>query len=437
MQTLFGRTAVLLVAAFALLMAATLAVVWVRLVEPLATRTADGLAARMVLAAQTWAELPPATRPDYELELAMHHGLELGAVQGRLPQALDPGDFDRRVAQALAARLREPITLKRGPDPAWAWAEWHQGGHLLRVGYRRTDYALAAPWEAAAVLLAGALGLTLLALALVRHTSLQLRALARQAAVVAQGRLPEPLPETGAAELMQLTRAFNRMAAEVQALLDNRTTLLAGISHDLKTPLTRLRLSLALLDGRVEPPQLARLEAEVEEMQRLIDDMLTLARSLRAEPQQTMDLAELVGAVVDRARAGGAIAWRPDGACPWPVAPQACSRILANLLDNAQRYGGGQPVEVELACGQACARVRVLDRGPGIPAHEREAVFRPFYRLEASRSRASGGSGLGLAIARQLADAHGWRIELKDRPGGGLVAELVLPRASDLTWRDS
>jgi len=425
-RTLFGRTAAALLVAFAVLQGIALAVVWFKVIEPLARRTADNLAGRMILAAQTWVELPPATRPDFELELSLHHGLELGAVADRLPIRLDAGYFDRLVAEALSQRMRQAVELKQGPAPDWAWAELTVGDQLLRVGFLRERYALAAPWEAVAVLLAGALGLMLLALLMVRHMSLRLRDLAMHAQTVGQGRLPERLPETGAEEIRALTRAFNRMADEVQALLENRTTLLAGISHDLKTPLTRMRLTLAMLEG-VDPARVARLEGDLAEMERLIADMLAFARALKAEEVREIDLASLLDELADKARQLGEVHWQAARPCPWRVGESAFRRIVGNLLENALRYGAGQPVTLELVCAEAETRVRVLDRGPGIPAAEREAVFRPFYRLDASRSRDSGGSGLGLAIARQLADAHGWRIELADRPGGGLVATVVLP----------
>ncbi len=430
-RTLFGRTAAALLVAFAVLQGIALAVVWFKVIEPLAWRTADNLAGRMILAAQTWVELPPATRPDFELELSLHHGLELGAVADRLPIRLKAGYFDRLVAKALSQRMRQAVVLKQGPVPDWAWAELTVGGQLLRVGFLRERYALTAPWEAVAVLLAGALGLMLLALLMVRHMSLRLRYLAMHAQTVGQGRQPERLPETGAEEIRALTRAFNRMADEVQALLENRTTLLAGISHDLKTPLTRMRLTLAMLEG-VDAQRSARLAADIAEMERLIADMLAFARALKAEPPREIDLTGLLDELADKARQLGEVHWQAARPCPWRVGESAFRRIVSNLLENALRYGAGQPVTLELVCAEAEARVRVLDRGPGIPVAEREAVFRPFYRLESSRSRDSGGSGLGLAIARQLADAHGWRIELADRPGGGLVAELILPRAGDV-----
>jgi len=425
-RTLFGRTAALLLVAFAVLQGVALAVVWQTVIAPLAARSADDLAARMVLAAQTWVELPPQTRPDYELEMSFRHGLELGAAVRVLPDLLEGGYYEGLVAEALGRRSGQSVALKRGPDPAWAWAELHVADKLLRVGYLKDKYTLTAPWEAVGVLLAGAVLTLVLALLMVRQISRRLDSLARSAAAVGQGRLPERLPETGAEEILALTRSFNRMANEVQALLENRTTLLAGISHDLKTPLTRMRLALALLEG-VDPQRVARLEADLAEMERLVTDMLAFARSLKVEAPREADLTALLGEVAQRVSRPESVEWRPGPPCPAQIGTAALRRIVGNLLENALRYGEDQPVGLELACKGGEVRIRVLDRGPGIPLAERDAVFRPFYRLEASRSREGGGSGLGLAIARQLADAYGWRIELHDRPGGGLAAELIVP----------
>jgi len=426
-RTLFGRTAASLLAAFAALQAMALAVVWVTVIEPLAARSADELAARMVLAAQTWVELPPATRTDYELELSFRHQLELGEVRARLPEAEAPSLFGDRLEEALARRARQPVELRQGPDPAWTWVELDVAGTLLRIGFLKERYRLEAPLAAAAILFAGALLTTAVALLMARRTSRRLRRLADSAREVGQGRLPEPLPETGAEELMELTRAFNRMAAEVQALLENRTTLLAGISHDLRTPLTRMRLALSLLQGADER-LVRRLEGDLEEINRLIDAMLAFARSLRVEEAQPVDLAALLGEIAGAASRREAVRWQPGPPCEATVGVLALRRIVGNLLENALRYGAGRPVELELHCAEREAVIRVLDRGPGIPPEEREAVFRPFYRLEQSRSKEGGGSGLGLAIARQLADAWGWRIELNPREGGGLAASLIVPR---------
>lgn len=426
-RTLFGRTAAALLAGFSLFQFAALAVVWFSVIEPLAKRSAEDLAARIVLAAQTWVELPPETREDYELELALRHNLELGAVHSPLPEAEAPSFFGNRLEPVLERQTGQRIQLKRGPDPAWSWVEFQWAGNLLRIGYLKDRYQLNAPLVVAGILLLGALLTAAMALLMVRRTAVRLKRLADSAAEVGQGRQPAILPETGAEEWQQLTRAFNRMAAEVQALLENRTTLLAGVSHDLRTPLTRLRLALSMLDG-VDAKLLQRMEADIAEIDRLIAAMLAFARALQDEAPKELDLAAvlagLAGAVSQPARVGFSI----GAPCAVLASELALRRIAGNLMENALRYGEGGPVELQLLCGKQEVVVRVLDRGPGIPADEREAVFRPFYRLEQSRSKDGGGSGLGLAIAKQLADAHGWRIELAEREGGGLSASLVIPK---------
>jgi len=425
-DTLFGRTAAILLAVFLLAQGAALYAVWKTVVVPLADRSADDLAARMVLAAQTWVELPPETRADYEIELFLQHNLELGKVNQALDTALPPGYFGQRLEHALSLRTGQNIRLKRGPDPAWAWAEILLAGNILRVGFLRDRYELEAPWEAGAAFLAGAMLTLAAALLLARRTSTRLRQLARSAAEVGQGRLPERLPETGAVELKTLTAAFNLMADEVQALLENRTVLLSGISHDLRTPITRMQLALAMLDD-ADPALVRRMEGDLREMTRLIAQMLDFARSLKGEDEAETDLVQALAELAASCSHPDRVRFESAGLCLRVLSVAALNRVVGNLLENALRYGGDQAVELELDCASRSACIRVLDRGPGIPEGEWDKVFQPFYRLEASRSRDTGGSGLGLAIVRQLADAQGWRVELKARDGGGLVAEVTIP----------
>ncbi len=429
-RTLFGRTAAALFAAFAALQLMALALFWFSVVEPLAQRSAEELAARIELAAQTWVELPPQTRDDYELELALRHDLELGAVSAPLTELAPASFFGDRLASSLQRRTGQAIQIKQGPDPAWSWVELRLAGNLLRIGFLKQHYRMRAPLIAAGILVGGALLTALVALLMVRRTALRLKRLAESAAEVGQGRLPALLPETGAVEWQQLTRAFNRMATEVQALLENRTTLLAGISHDLRTPLTRLRLALTMLAeaGGADPKLIARMEGDLAEINRLIDAMLGFARALQVETAQVVDLNGVLAELAQAASAPERVQWQPGAPCRVPVGELALRRIVGNLLENALRYGIDQPVTLQLHCDGPEAVIEVLDRGPGIPEAERAAVFRPFYRLEPSRSQQGGGSGLGLAIARQLADAYGWRIELAGREGGGLVARLLIPR---------
>lgn len=427
-RTLFGRAALALLVIFLAVQGTAIYFVWKTNVEPVRARSADDLAARIALAAQTWVELPPATRADYEIELSLRHNLELGKVAQPLPRQAPASAFGDLLEEALHRRAGQAVKLKTGGDPAYLWLELKFGEHLLRVGFEKDRYELRAPLEAAGVFLAGG-ALTLLALLiLARRMTRQLAEVARSAQIVGQGRTPERLPETGAEEMRQMAAAFNSMADEVRKLLENRTVLLSGISHDLRTPITRLRLALSMIDSD-DTSMIRRMEGDLEEMGRLISEMLDFSKALQGAECVEVDLAAVLGELAADAARAGKVEWHaPDGVeCRYAVGERALRRIVGNLLGNALRYGDGQGVELRLDCRQDGARIEVLDRGPGIPEAELERVFQPFYRLEGSRARDTGGSGLGLAIVRQLADAYGWSIGLLPRAGGGLRAELFIP----------
>ena len=429
-RTLFGRTAAALLVAFLVFETLAFAVVWLTLIRPLAERSADDLAAKISLAAKTWVELPPQTRTDFEMELAFRHDLELGAATKPLAAATPQSWFSHLLVDALSRRMRQPVLLKRGPDANWVWLDLRVADKRLRVGFSQDRYALQAPLAAVGVFLLGAALTVVTALLMVGRAGRRLNSLAEKAVEVGQGRDPVRLPETGPQEIRELTAAFNRMAGEVRALLENRTVLLSGISHDLRTPITRLKLAVSLLDG-ADATQVGRMERDLDEMNRLIGDMLVFARALQAGDKTDLDLVALLSDLAEAAARLGPVNWRtPAPVCLVKVGEAALRRIVGNLLDNARRYGGDEVIDLERACGEKAVRISVLDRGPGIPEDQREAVFRPFHRLEGSRSRDSGGSGLGLAIARQLADAYGWRIELRSRKEGGLDAALVIPRGT-------
>jgi len=428
--SLFGRTAAVLLIVFIGVQAVALGLAWFLVIVPMSTRTADDLAARMLLVAQTWVELPPDTRTDYEIELSLKHGLELGAVATRLPALAPASQFGDLLADSLSRRAGQAMVLKRGPDPAWTWVELDLAGNQLRIGFEMAPYEPKALLVAGAAFLMGALITLLTALLLVRQTSLRLRRLGHSAAEVGEGRSPARLPEDGPDELRDLTIAFNRMADSVQSLLENRTVLLAGISHDLRTPLTRLRLALSMLDG-ADPARVRRMETDLEEMNRLVGEMMDFVRALNVGEAIAFELQPVLVELIQVAAAEGPVQFSGNAACRVPGGERALRRILANLLANARRYGGEGQIDVDCQVQGGQVRIQVMDRGPGIPATQREAVFRPFVRLEASRARDTGGSGLGLTIARQLADAYGWRIELKDRDGGGLRADLVLPASRE------
>ncbi len=434
--------------AFELLMAA---VVVQLLMLPMARRAAADLAGLMVLSAQTWSELPPQTRPAFEIELYRNHLLALRAEPPAIGQDPLHGPYVYFLERALAEKTgaRHHLAAETIGGRTWYWAALPSGGGTISVGLPH-DRVGTQPLSAMLIALSGGLALGLaLAFWLARRAAEPLARFEAAAAQVGQGRVPELLPETGPRELAALARRFNAMARQVQELLAARTTLFAGVSHDLRTPLARMRVALALLEERPSPKVLAQLERDVEEMDRLIGDVLDLARGLNPEPGVEIALAdvfdEIAGAncealphpslgsgpplrgVLRPSGLSAVVIRQPDIRLCAP--PMALRRALGNLLDNALRHAGEAPVELVAERAGDDVRIGVLDRGPGIPDDRLETVFEPFVRLDAARSPAKGGAGLGLAIVRQLAQMNGWTVELKPREGGGLEAWLTLPAA--------
>jgi two-component system osmolarity sensor histidine kinase EnvZ len=219
----------------------------------------------------------------------------------------------------------------------------------------------------------------------------------------------------------------NALVREVHELLDGRTTLLVGLSHDLRTPLSRMRLAVEMLSRRPDPALIERLERDIEEMNRLVGDMLELARGFGREAPREIDVEELLEQLAENAREVGTSITVAAQPCRLTAPPMALARLLGNLLSNAQHYGGVGTVELLAQSDRGSVRIGVLDRGPGIPSDQIEAVFRPFHRVDVARSPGTGGSGLGLAIVRQLAQANGWTVRLENRAGGGLEAWVTLP----------
>ncbi len=432
-----------LAALFIVLELVTVAAVMVFVMLPMAERATDDLAGLMVLSARTWTELPPETRPAFEAELANSHHIGL---RPSMPPAPDSGMlhgfYIRFLERAFERRLgHEAFFLREvaadGDD--WLWIAVPAGGRSIGVGFATGRLQTNPLGVLAAVLAAGTLLVGALAWWLASRIAQPVARFERAAAQLAKGAHPDLLPETGPRELADLAHHFNRMAVQVRELSDARTTLFAGLSHDLRTPLARMRLALEMLTLKPEPALLQRLESDIEEMNHLIGQLLEIARGLHPEAGQALDLCEWLKArtQVHRATADAAGA-SLNVHCPESLraiaAPEMLARLLDNLLGNALRYAPG-PIEL---VGQAVApapgkparvRIGVLDRGPAIPQDQLAAVFRPFHRIEGSASPVAGGFGLGLAIVQQLAHANGWIVNLERREGGGLAAWVELPMA--------
>lgn len=402
------------------------------LMGPMAQGSAERLAGLMVLSAQTWSELPPGTRADFELELARTHWLSLREAGTRPSPTGWHGFYIHFLEQALATKTGSEQHL-RGELRAgdwWWWATLPSGDGRIDVGFPAWRIGTH-PLAAILLTLGGGLLLALVAtLWLAHRLAAPLAQMERATAVVGRGALPDTLPETGPRELATLVARFNLMARQVRELVAVRTTLMAGISHDLRTPLARMRLALALLAERPTPRLIERLEADIAEMDQLIGKVLDLARGLEAETWVDLDLGELLAELAEAIPGDRVRFTRLAAPLVRPVPPLALRRVLENLLTNALRYGMEQPVDLVLKASQGQVRIGVLDRGPGIPPERVEAMFQPFQRGEISRSPLTGGAGLGLAIVRQLVETHGWQVQLLPRENGGLAAWLQLDPSS-------
>ena len=273
----------------------------------------------------------------------------------------------------------------------------------------------------------GALLVALLgAFLIVSRISSPLRNLARAARIVGRGQRPPELPETGPLEIAAVAHAFNQMAGDLARTDADRTLILAGVSHDLRTPLARLRLGVEM-SGAPES-DVVPMVSDIEEMDRIIGQFLDFGRGEPKEPKQPVDLVALISDLSEPYRLRG-VRLNLDLPDQLLVPGRALPlrRAIANLVDNAIRYAGPEkPVDIALRRSESDVLLEIADRGPGIPEHEVERLRHPFTRLDATRSDTKG-AGLGLAIVDRIMATHGGRLDLVAREGGGLCAILRLP----------
>ena len=300
-------------------------------------------------------------------------------------------------------------------------------GSLVTFDSRQTAETLSWPYRmllSLAVLLAAVIFVSLIA---VRWATRPLNVLADAAEELGKNINRPPLRESGPLEVSRAARAFNRMQELLIRYIQDRTRIFAAMSHDLKTPITRLRLRAELLDDSHLREQFTR---DLGEMEALVKTTLDFMRGANEEePAQPVDMEAMLESLQQNLQETGAtvvIEGRPLK--PYWGKPQALKRCLANLLENAIKYG--KSARILVSDNDEQIEIRIEDEGPGIPEAELQRVFEPFYRVEESRSRDTGGTGLGLSIARGVVEAHGGTLSLTNRAEGGLVAFLSLPRTS-------
>ncbi|MBC7453534.1 MAG: HAMP domain-containing protein [Massilia sp.] len=398
-------------------------------------------AEQLILASEV---VPASARLAY-LAVANRAGVRLEEIAGALPHTPAPTEFTAALARRLgpayqlasiAARppaCDVPRTQHRLIGPTQS--PWRgtcesvdvrlRDGELLRLSVLPPrSPKIASKTYFRTIIALFLVSIAVLAYLVARMSTRPLKLLAQAAKDLGHDINHPPLELSGASEIRQASAAFNAMQARIRQYIFQRTQMLAAITHDLQTPLTRLRLRLE----KVTDSQLReRLVGDLSAMQAMVREGLDLARSMdTTETMQALDVDALLDSVcADASDAGQQVVLSGRVAMALMGRPLDLRRCLVNLIDNAVKYGQQAQVTVERLAGSACIRIR--DAGPGIAIDEQARVFEPFYRVETSRSRASGGTGLGLTIARNITEQHGGRIALANHPDGGLEVTLVLP----------
>jgi two-component system osmolarity sensor histidine kinase EnvZ len=331
---------------------------------------------------------------------------------------------DRSLQKALEDALRRPFLIDSRSQRNYIEIHVQLAEGVMQAQVRRRRLFSSTTYLFFLWMVGTSLALLAFATIFMRNQVRPIKRLAQVADDFGRGRDIRDFEPSGASEVELAGHAFNLMRDRIRRQISQRTEMLAGVSHDLRTPLTRMKLQLALMGGN---PEIADLKKDVEEMERMIGGYLAFARGEGTERAVDADLVALVGdAVNDARREGAAIELAvPSQKIMLPLRRDALRRALANVIGNARRYASR--IEVSMRTRGHGVDVIVDDNGPGIPMAQREDVFRPFFRLESSRNPETGGTGLGLAIARDIVRTHGGEITLHDSPLGGLRAVLRLP----------
>jgi len=420
---LFGRSLLIVLLPMVLLQVVALEFFYGNHLNELSRRLAGGVAGEAGFMIDE-IDHDPDTRAriiqETDQHFLFHTSFLKGEVLRHLPAPDAPGPVDTDLARELAMDLHRPFNVAWKAKPGNILINVQMPDGVLRIEVPRKRLFIGTFYLFLFWLIGSALLLFGVAALFLRTQVRGIKRLAAAAEAFGMGRDAGPIRPEGAIEVRRAATAFNRMQDRVRRFLAQRTTMLAGVSHDLRTPLTRLRLALAMLP-QIPEADLADMTGDIEEMERLIGIYLNFARGEGSEQPAPVELPALLEDICGAARrAGASISLTTEPQLTATLRPEAIRRALTNLIDNARRHGSHVWV---CARREADARLHIIvdDDGPGIPAAKRDTLLKPF------ESESHGGTGLGLAIVLDIIGAHGGSIRLLDRPGGGLRATIELP----------
>jgi two-component system osmolarity sensor histidine kinase EnvZ len=428
-RSLFGRALIIIVAPLVLVQLVAAFVFYDRVWETVTRRLAHGVAGDVGLVVQVLSRFPDSEARDWTAFAALTTtGLEIRFEPGGIlaNTNADPGSglLERRLVQALNERVRRPFVLDVWTHPREVWIDVQLPDGVLHARAQRERVFTSTVYIFLMWMVGSSLIFLAIASVFMRNQVRPIRRLADAAEEFGKGRDVSDFRPAGAAEVRQAAAAFIVMRERIHRFLQQRTEMLAGISHDLRTPLTRMKLELAMFGD--SHPSVPGLKSDVADMERMVDSYLAFVRGEGEELPEPLDLGRLIGDIAaSRRREGDAVSVDTEGDLVVPLRPQAAKRCFDNLIANAVRHG--TKVDIRAARHGRSVEVTIDDNGPGIPPHAREDVFKPFYRLDASRNVATGGVGLGLTIARDFVRGHGGEITLDESPLAGLRVRIKLP----------
>ncbi len=427
-RSLFGRSLIIIVAPVVLLQAIVTYIFFERHWDVVTRRLTESVAGDIAMVVETYAALEePARFEDLadQVDRTMNISVRF-SLGDSFPNNTPSGFYsilDRSLRRELRKRLEFPVWFNTARYPHHVDIRVAVDGGVLRFIVLRnrvmaTNGPIFVVW-----MLGSSVVLLGVAIAFLRNQVRPITRLAEAAESFGKGRETESFKPSGAREVRQAALAFLDMRDRINRHINQRTEMLAGVSHDLRTPITRLKLELALLgDG----PEIEDMRRDLTEMERMLDEYLAFAKGEGGESAEETNLTDLLEDIADKARRREVhLTLSTRGTLTMPVRRQALSRAITNLIDNAAKHG----TKVELTGRRDAMTIRIMvdDDGPGIPEARWEEAFRPFHRLDEGRNLDSGGVGLGLAVSRDIVRAHGGEVSLDHSPLGGLRALIRLP----------
>ena len=429
-RSLFGRLFLLLLSVVVIALITTILIFRQDRAALVARQFGDHLVVQLQSLRAALAAVDVEDRRETLRRISREYNVRIAAEEDRpLVGGVPPGPLMAELEYRLRAELGDGTLVRMQPRLQLLWVRLAAGGSGYWVGFPLPARPQGSDSPSRAIVLTTIVGACLLVAAFLfaRYLAHPLRELNGAVLALGRGEMPDPLPESGPSEIANLNRGFNRMLANLRQLEHDRALLLAGVSHDLRTPLARLRLGLEI--SVADETAKRGMADDIEEMDRIIGQFLDFARNEHDTPAQRQDPNAIVAATVERyRRAGRDVRFEAGETGDIPLRGTAFSRLVSNLIDNALAYGA-PPVEVTARTTTGRYVLDVVDHGPGIPAGEVERLKQPFTRASAARAHERGvaGAGLGLAIVERIARLHGGTFSIMPREGGGTVAHVELP----------